>query len=475
MKTGGVGVAKVQDLNLIEDSIPYLIRRIAAPASIGFFFNTMYNVVDTYWGGTISTEALAALSLSFPVFFIITAVGSGMSTGATALIGTALGAHQSGDARRLAVQSLTFGLILSLVIGVCGYLISPLVFRFLGAEGLYHRLAVSYMRTIFCGAPLFILVFMLNAVLNAMGNTRVFRNFLIVAFLLNIGLDPWFIHGGLGVPPLGFSGIALATVTVHFIGCVYLGWRVQAAGLIGRMAWRELRPRADLYRDIARQGFPAAINLATIGLGIFVIQYFVAQFGKEGVAAYGIGMRVEQMALLPTIGLNVAVLSLVAQNHGAGRFDRVLEIRIKALFYGAVMMIAGGVLVFALSGPLMRLFTHDELVIRTGAQYLKIDALVLYAYVILFVNVAALQGVKKPNYAIWIGVYRQLAAPVVVFWLLSRVLGLGVVGIWWGIFVVTWSAALFMMFYTPRLLRRFLGYPPLGNHSPPMPESSREP
>jgi Na+-driven multidrug efflux pump len=241
------------------------------------------------------------------------------------------------------------------------------------------------------------------------------------------------------------------------------------------MVWRDLRPRADLYRDIARQGFPAAINLATIGLGIFVIQYFVAQFGKEGVAAYGIGMRVEQMALLPTIGLNVAVLSLVAQNHGAGRFDRVLEIRIKALFYGAVMMIAGGVLVFALSGPLMRLFTHDELVIRTGAQYLKIDALVLYAYVILFVNVAALQGVKKPNYAIWIGVYRQLAAPVVVFWLLSRVLGLGVVGIWWGIFVVTWSAALFMMFYTPRLLRRFLGYPPLGNHSPPMPESSREP
>ena len=441
---------------LTTGPIPALIKRLAIPASVGFFFNTMYNVVDTYFGGLISTEALAALSLSFPVFFIIISMGTGVSNGATALIATAVGAEDDETAKKLAAQGLSFGLMLGVVLTVVGFWASPHLFRLLGASDAYLATAMDYMSTIFCGTILFMTVYMLNAILNAIGDTRTFRNFLIVAFFLNVGLDPWFIYGGLFVPEMGFSGIALATILVQFIGCFFLGYKVLKTEMFTLRDLKSLIPDPAVYKDIARQGFPAALNFATIGIGIFVITYFISRFGKEGVAAYGAAMRIEQIVLLPSIGLNVACLTLVAQNHGAGFYDRIYETMNKALKYGAAIMAVGAVAVFFLGGLIMNLFTDDPRVISAGATYLKIDALVLYAYVVLFVHVAALQGVKRPMFAIFIGVFRQIVAPGIVFWLLSQVFGWELLGIWWGIFIVTWSAAVITVFYTRRLLRRVL-------------------
>jgi Na+-driven multidrug efflux pump len=188
-----------------------------------------------------------------------------------------------------------------------------------------------------------------------------------------------------------------------------------------------------------------------------VITYFVSLFGKEAVAAYGSAMRVEQIVLVPSIGLNISTLTLVAQNNGARLFDRIKQTLDIALSYGAVLMGIGTVLVLVGAKDLMTFFTEDPSVIRMGATYLRIDALVFYAYVVLFVHVAALQGMKKPMYALWVGLYRQIVAPFAVFWSLIHVFDAGLTGIWWGIFGVTWSAALFTLFYARRLIGRESG------------------
>ena len=445
---------------IVTKPIPGLIRQIAVPASVGFFFNTMYNVVDTYYGGVISTEALAALSLTFPVFFIILAMGTGISNGGTALIATALGSADEDRAELIAVQGLTFGMMVALTITLLGLAASPFLFGVLGASGRYLSLSLTYMNTIFIGSIFFIINYMLNCILNALGNTASYRNFLIIGFLLNVVLDPWFIYGGMGLPAIGFSGIALATVVVQLVGCFYLGYRVYKTGLIGKSSIKYIRPRLQIYAELARQGFPASVNMATVGLGMFVITYFISRYGREGVAAYGAALRVEQIALLPSIGLNIATLTIVAQNHGAGNYDRIRETLKKTLLYGGVLMAGGGVLVFVFSKMLMGFFTKDPQVVEVGATYLKIDALVLYAYVILFVHVAALQGLKKPMYAVWLGVSRQILAPMVVFYLLSEVLGWKLLGVWWGIFVITWGAAIFTLFYARHIIDKTLGPAP---------------
>ena len=424
-------------LSLTTDSIPRLTWQIALPMSIGLFFNTMFNVVDTYCAGWLGTEALAALSLSFPVFFILIAVGSGISQGSTSLLANALGAEDPKDARLVFGQALFFTAAAGLVLSILGWLFTPWLFRQLGAEGSYLVTSLAYMNVILAGGLFFLLPMVLNSALSSTGNTLPFRNFLIAGFVANIGLNPLFIWLGMGV-----AGIALATVLVQIAGATYLWSHVRRTEAYADFTWQEVKPVRAVLLRLAGQAVPAALNMLTVAIGIFVITWFVQHFGKEAVAASGIAVRIEQILLMPAIGLNVAVMSIVGQNYGAGKLDRVREAWITNVKFGAGLMLVGGLIIYLVRDPAMRLFTDDPVVISHGRDYLLTASLTLAAYPILFVTVFALLGIKRPVYGLVIGIYRQLVAPVIVFHTLAFTFAWGLWGIWWGICFVTWSAAL---------------------------------
>lgn len=436
---------------LLHQPIPRMIKKLAVPTSVGYFFNTMFNVVDTFYGGRISTDALAALSLSFPVFFLIIAIGAGISTGATALIGHALGAGEREEARHLAGQTLSFGLVHGVLVALIGLTLAPYLFSLLGAGGKVLQLALQYMGTIFIGSIFFLVNYVLNSILVATGDSRSFRNFLVTGFFLNLVFDPWFLYGGLGIPPLGLPGIAWATVAVQGIGNCYLITRVRASGMLEGFRWREVLPDSRAYGQLAKQGFPSSLNMMTVAIGIFVITWFVGRYGSGAVAAYGIASRIEQIALLPVMGMNTATLALVAQNSGARQLERVVQTIRTALRAGVILMGAGTAAVFLAARPLMRLFTEDLQVVEVGVRYLRIEAFVFIAYVILYTCVAVLQGLKRPVFPLVMGLMRQIVLPVPVFYILSVVAGLGIMGIWWGILVVTWGAALVTLLYVFRI------------------------
>jgi len=436
--------------DLTTAPIAGLIRRLAIPVSIGFFFNTMYNVVDTYYAGEYSTAALAALSFSFPVFFILIAMGSGFSTGATALIGQALGRGDRAEAALTGAQGVILGGLLTAFIMIVGYLSAPALFRVIGAEGEALRLAVEYIRVILGGTAFVLTFYMFNGILNATGETRPFRDYLMAATVVNVGLDAWFMYGGFGLPAMGVAGIALATVVAQSGGVLYLGWRARQTGLLFRSEGARWRPHWPTLRAIAGQGIPASLNMMSVALGIFIITRFLSDFGEQTVAAYGAATRIEQIVLLPAIGLNVAALTLSAQNGGAGRYERVRSAIRTCLTYGGMIMVLGTALVFFGSRWLMDVFTDDAEVIAIGAHYLRIAAFIQYAYVVLFINTSALQGLKLPSFALWIGLYRQIVAPIALFWLTTRVWGFGVDGIWWTIFGITWFAAVIAVLFAQR-------------------------
>ena len=434
--------------------IPRILRRLAVPVGVGFFFNTMFNVVDTIYAGRVSTQALAAISLSFPLFFLIIAVGSGISTGATSLIGNALGSERRLEARSYATQAITFAGVHGLLMTVAGFVAAPALFHTLGAREEYLAQAISYINVLFGGSTFFILNQSLNASLNAAGNTRPFRNFLVFGFFLNLVLDPWFLFGGFGLPPLGVAGIAWATIMVQGLGTLYLGTALRNSGLMVGASPGDFIPRKEPFLALARQGFPASCSMLTVAMGIFVITWFLGRFGREAVAAYGIATRIEQLFLLPVMGLNVATLALVAQNNGAGLASRVRETVRSAMVGGVLLMGGGGVALFLGAERLMCLFTTDAAVVGIGAGYLRVAAFVLAAYVILYVSVFTLQGLKRPLFAVVIGSFRQVIAPIPIFLIMANRLGMGIRGIWWGIAVVTWSAALFSLGYLRSVLRR---------------------
>ena len=431
--------------SLTTDPISSLIWRIALPMSIGMFFNTMFNVVDTYYAGKIGTEALAALALSFPVFFIILSVGSGISQGTTALLANALGEGNTNDCRRYFAQAIFFVIIGALVMAVAGWLTSPFIFKSLGASGSYLQTCLEYMNVILAGSVLMLLPIVLNSALSSQGNTIPYRNYLIAGFIANCLLNPLFILGWWGLPKMGVAGLALATLVVHLGGIIYLWVHLQKSELFKKITPRELAPDWAVLKKIAGQAVPAGLNMLTIAIGMFVINWFVQHFDKEAIAAAGVAMRVEQIILMPTIGLNFAALSIIGQNHGAKLPHRVREAWMTNIKFGAIIMFVGGFVLYFLREPGLRFFTDDEAVIAIGYDCLLVSAVTLAAYPILFVTVFAFQGLKQPMIGLWIGLYRQLIAPILIIHTLTFTLAWGLWGIWWGISIVTWSAALFML------------------------------
>ncbi|NRB77017.1 MAG: MATE family efflux transporter, partial [Verrucomicrobiales bacterium] len=261
--------------------------------SIGFLFNTMYNVVDSFYAGRVSTSALAALALSFPVFFIIIAIAEGISRGSSALIANAIGAKDVEKEKRLSRQVYSLGLICALSLTAIGLSVAPSLFRILGAEGEYFDLALGYVSPLFIGAVFFLISSMSNAILLAHGDSKTFGKVLIAGFLLNLILDPWFLYGGFGLPAMGVPGIAWATVLIQALGGSFLFSVVVKRGYVDLGALFKQRPKPKIYGEILRQGIPTSFNLMSIALGFFVTTYFLKFYGEVSVAAFGVGTRIE--------------------------------------------------------------------------------------------------------------------------------------------------------------------------------------
>jgi putative MATE family efflux protein len=437
--------------DLTQGDIKKHIRMLAVPASIGFFFHTMFNITDTWFAGLISTEALAALTLSFPIFFLIISIAGGMSEAVTALVGNALGEGKRESAQHIMKNALLFAGMLAIVLTTLGYLFTPFLMRQLGAEGSYLYEAVAYITIIVSGTVLFVFSFFINAMLNAQGDTVSFRNILVVSALLNVVLDYWFIMGGWGVDPMGVEGIALATVLIEGITVFYLWFRLGRTPLM-----RETVPfRYDpaMIAEVMRQGVPPSLNMALTAIGIYIITYYAAPFGQEVVAAFGIGMRVEQILLMPAIGLNVAVLALAAQNHGARFHHRIVETVDVALGYGALLAFFGGGILLGSADIVMELFSDNRDVIVEGAVYLRIEALIIYPFVVIFTYLAMLQGIKRPGFIFYISIARQVVLPIAVLSLLAW-LDYGVVSIWVGIAAIVTLSAIITRWYSRRELDR---------------------
>ena len=442
-----------QNSHLIKENIPTLLKQIAIPASTGMFFNTMYNVVDTFYAGLISTQAISALSLSFMIFFTIVGIGYGFSSAITALIGNASGRSKRFLASLYAHKGIFFMQIVAIVLTIVGFMISPYLFKILGASGDYLQMSLDYINIILAGTIFFMTNFALNAILVSRGDTKSYRNTLIFGFFANMILNPLFIYGFLFIPAMGIEGIALSTVLIQLINALYLLKKVMNTKLVHFEKISYFLPHKKVYKDMIAQGIPSSMNMLIMSIGSLILMYFVSLYGVKAVAGYGIGFRVEQIMLLPALGLSSAVLALVSNNYGAKKYDRVIETVNKALKYGFIIATFGIIFLYLFGKLIISQFDSDPTVIGYGYDYLVVEVLIFYAYVILFICVSTLQGIKKPKMILYIALYRQLIAKYAIAYVLVIWLALDYIYLWVGVLVMIYSAAIFAYFYTQRLLK----------------------
>jgi len=399
-------------MDLTRDKISDLIKKIAIPASIGTFFQTMYNIVDAKFAGMIAPEAITAIAKSFPIYFIIIASTTGLSIGTTALISNALGRKNSNLASLFFAQSINVSIIMAVIVSLIGIYGTETILLFLKTGKDVIAYAVEYIRVIFFGAIIFFLLLTINASLVSRGDTKSLRNILIVSFFLNIILNPIFIFGFYIIPPMGISGIALATLCSQLYGLFYIIYKVNKTELRNYISFKYFSPKIKLIKDIVRQSIPSTVSMGFVGLGIFVLLYYVSLYGDYSAGGYGAALRFEQLFLLPVLGLNASTLSIVGQNLGANNFQRIKDTYIKSIIYGIGFMIVAGIIIFLSSSYVMAFFTEDTEIIYYGTLYLKIAAFAGPCYPIFFISSALLQGLKKPVYQIVINLIRMIIFPI---------------------------------------------------------------
>jgi len=432
-------------LNFTTDKISYLLKKIAIPAATGTLFSSLYTLVDTFYAGQISPNALVALSKAFPISFIIIAFGVGILAGSTSLISNAIGEKNKTKASLYLSQSLIYSLVVASFVIFFGLNFSSDLLRLMGTEEENIVLTLEYTNIIFLGSIFFYIQVSLNAGLNAQGDTKSYRNILIISFFLNIVLNPLFVFGYGIIPPLGIAGLAIATITTQCLSMLYILFKVLKTDAKEYLAFKYFYIKINFIKDLFKQGMPVTVSMMLIGLGIYNILFFVSKFGDLAAAGYGVAIRVEQLLLLPIIGLNTAVLSISGQNFGAKEYKRIGEVYFKAISYGSALMIVAGFFIFFGGNLILQLFTDDPDVINFGTKYLRIAAFIGPVYPIFFITNAFFQGIKKPIYSTYINLFRIVILPFATMWLILNVFSGSYEHLFLGLLIINWFFGIFVV------------------------------
>ena len=263
----------------------------------------------------------------------------------------------------------------------------------------------------------------------------------------DIILNPIFIWGYGFIPAFGIGGLAIATVISQLIGTIYLAYKVNSCKLRKYLYIQCFIPKLTLLKELFRQALPIMFSMLFIGVGIFNILYFIGQFGDLATAGYGAALRVEQVFLLPVIGLNTAVLSIGGQNFGAKNYDRIRELYTKALIFGSSFMAVAGIILFFGADFFVSQFTDNKEAIFHGAIYLKIAALIAPVYPVFFITTAVFQAVKKPIYSLYLSILRLTAFPFLSLWYVINILSGDYEDIFYTIMVTNWFMGIALIIF----------------------------
>ena len=349
-----------------------VILRFAFPLLIGNLFQQFYNLVDSLVVGNFSgNEALAAVSSSGSLCFLIIGFFQGVFAGASVVISRRYGARDGEGVDRAVHATVIFSLAAGLLLTVLGVGFTPAILRWIGTPENVMPDSVLYFR-IYCSGLLGLVLYnTANGIFQALGDSRHPLYYLIVSSVVNVVLDLLFV----AVWDMGVAGAALATVIGQCLSALLGFLHLMSGRFLVRVSLRRLRADPTVLGLIFRLGLPSGVQNSVIAIANVVVQSHINAFGDNAMAGCGSYFKVEGFVFLPITCLTLAMTTFVSQNLGAQRYDRVKE----GARLGTLMTVglseAVGVAVFLLAPFLIGLFTPDPAVIAFGVQQARVEAL----------------------------------------------------------------------------------------------------
>lgn len=416
----------------LEGPISRALVSLAIPIIAGNVLQTGYQLTDAFWVGRLGAAAVAAVAISFPVTFLVIALGAGMAMAGATLSAQYMGAKRQDMVNHVAAQTMVMVTFTSIILGALGYVLAPYLLTLLGAAPEVHAGALGFMRVSFVGVIFVFIYSMFQALMRGVGQTRIPLYIVFGTVVLNFILDPFFIFGWGPLPAQGVMGAAIATLITQALAAL-IGMVIFLRGRHGiQLSWRGLKPDFPYIRRAFFLGFPGSVELSTRALGLMVMTFLVAGFGTLTMAAYGIGSTILQVVTIPAMGLSMAISTLVGQNIGAGNIERASRIALLGTVWGFCVLTLVGVIAFAFAPALVAFFVpNDQSVIIEGAYFIRIMCFAWGGIGVQLCIVAAFRASGNMLSAMVIALVSQWMFQFPLAYVLSHHTVLREYGLWW--------------------------------------------
>jgi putative MATE family efflux protein len=353
-------------------SLNRAILLLAIPMVLEMVLESLFAVVDVFWVGRLGADAVATVGITESLLSLVFAVGLGLSLSTTAMVARRIGEKDAAGAAVAGVQAIAIGLAVSLLMGLPCLFFAPSLLRLMGASPQIVAVGSGYARIALGGGGAILMLFLNNAIFRGAGDAAIAMRLLWVSNIINLILDPCLIFGVGPFPKLGVTGAALATFTGRSIGVLYQFYRLLRGTERIRILRRQIRLNFSVLWRLLRVSLTGILQFAIAHTSWIGLVRIVSVFGAAALAGYTIAIRIVVFIILPSWGLSNAAATLVGQNLGAKQPERAETSVWRTGLYNMLFLGVVGIFFVLFAEPVVRLFTHDPLVVPLAASCLRI-------------------------------------------------------------------------------------------------------
>lgn len=361
-----------EELDLLDGPVAKNLFYLSLPVIVINLLHTAYNLADTFWLGQYSGDALAAITFAFPLVFFLISLGMGLAVAGSVLVAQFEGSGNTKKRNYAASQTIGFSALASVILGLFGYFFIGDIVGLLGATGNVATSASGYLEIVSIGLFSMFGFLVFQSLMRGYGDTVTPMILMLGTVILNIIIDPVFIFGWWIVPELGVEGAAIATVFSRSLALVIGIWLLFTGKRGLEISLLEMKPDLPFFKKMMGIGVPASVEGTGRSVSVNAVTAVVGwSFADPVVAGFGIGIRIFSMIFLPAAALGRGVESMTGQNLGAGRFERAGETARDGAKYSFLILASLGVITFIFARPIAAVFTPDQQIAQTGAEFLR--------------------------------------------------------------------------------------------------------
>lgn len=406
-----------------------LILSMSVPIMISMLIQALYNIVDSMFVAKVSQDALAAVSLCFPIQTMIIAVSCGTGVGLNAVLSRRLGQKRQQEAEAVALHGIFLAACSWIVFAFFGFFCARIFLSMFTEDTSVLDMGVAYIKicTVFSFGVFIQIAY--ERIMQATGNPV--YNMLIqgVGAIVNIVLDPIFIFGAGGIPAMGVRGAAIATVigqiTAMILGIILTRHKVKDIS----MNIRDFQFSAAIVKDIYKIGIPAILMQSIMSFMTVFMNLILASFSTLAVSVFGIYYKLQQFVYMAVNGMNNALIPILSYNYGAGNYQRIKEGIQFSLLLCTFLMLAGTLVFQILPVQLLYLFQADAKMLSIGIPAMRIISLSFLAGGICLVVCSICQALDRGRFSLLVTLIRQLLLLVPLCFFMAYAFGLNVC--WW--------------------------------------------